>query len=499
MLHPLHSTHLPPRQFTNPFAYEPHPLVREAVSEVRAYLLAHPEWSEELSRGKMFGVLVVEAPSDVADVSVLPSSPNGLYYLAAFSGLLHGTNRLPYFVPPIFDLLPSDGYFQQEQARIDALSLRLDTSQDEEEKSALRTERRQRSEALQDWLFHQFVCANARGERSDVPHIFASYYRSRMLHPEHFERNARTHHIPSGTGECCAPKLLQYAFLHHLRPLCMGEFWVGASTEGTLRREGHFYPACESKCRPLLSFMLLGLDVAPDPRAALSARRLAATRIVYADEALLVLFKPSGVLSVPGRQTDQPSVLDWLTAQGQTYYFPVHRLDQDTSGLLVVARDKTTYTQLQSAFSHHEVEKTYLAVLQGVPCGPERGEIRLPLAPDPDHRPLQRVDLEHGKTAVTTYRLLHTFTLDTTTYTVVEFRPTTGRTHQLRLHAAHPMGLDCPIAGDPLYGHPSPHFPSLCLHAAAITFRHPVSGQLMQLHAEPPFSTSGPNTAKADS
>lgn len=489
MLHPLHSDQLPPGQFTNPFAYEPHPLVREAVSEVRAFLATHPEWHDELAGGKMFGVLVVEPEAEACALAP-QSNARTLYYLAAFSGLLGGTNRISFFVPPVFDLLPADGHFQQEQARIERLSQLIDTSSDENERTALRNERRQRSETLQDWLFGQFVCLNAQGQRSDVLHIFEDYYRAHMAHPEAYAQNSRTHHIPGGTGECCAPKLLQYAYLHRLRPLCMGEFWVGESPDGTVRHEGQFYPACESKCRPLLSFMLRGLDVAADPRAALSARRLADTRVVYSDAALLVLYKPSGVLSVPGRRASEPSVLDWLTAHGESFYFPAHRLDQDTSGLLVVARSKDVYALLQSAFVRHEVEKTYLALLRGEPTCPAEGEIRLPLGPDPDHRPRQRVDLLHGKTAVTRYHLLRTLCVEGERCTLVTFRPSTGRTHQLRVHAAHPEGLGCPIAGDPLYGFGDRRFPSLCLHASSLTFQHPLTGETLSLSVEPPFPTA---------
>lgn len=453
--------------------------MREAVLEVRTFLHSHPEWQDELSQGKMFGVLVVEAPS---------AAPHEYSFIAAFSGLLNGTNCIPYFVPPIYDLLPTDGHFQQEQARIEALSQRITTCQNEIERNALQHERRQRSETLQDWLFAQFLCLNAKGHSSDILHIFTDYYHTRMLHPENYAQHARTHHIPGGTGECCAPKLLQYAYLHHLRPLCMGEFWVGSSTTGEVRHDGQFYPACESKCRPLLSYMLQGLDVETDARATRSAALLQQTSIIYQDDSLLALSKPSGLLSVPGRNAAQPSVLDWLKAQGIPFYFPAHRLDQDTSGLLLVARTRETYTQLQQAFQKHEIQKTYLALLCGHVSKPTEGKIRLPLSADPDNRPRQRVDLLHGKNAVTLYRVLRALTLFGNPYTLVEFRPSTGRTHQLRLHAAHPDGLGCPIAGDPLYGIPDTHFPHLCLHASSLTLRHPLTGETLHLTTPPPFS-----------
>jgi len=500
-LHRLHSTYLPPRQFTNPFAYEPHPLVREAVDEVRRHLETHPEWREELSHGKMFGVLVAQDEKDskaqadedsrVTVTESKRSEENGdghsLYYIAAFSGLLCGTNRIPFFVPPIFDLLPSDGYFQREQREIEEMTKRIAACGGKEEAESLRRERRTRSERLQDWLFGQFECLNAQGERRDILHIFSDYYHAHMLRPEDYERNARTHHIPGGTGECCAPKLLQYAYLHHLRPLCMGEFWVGESTGGTVRHEGQFYPACESKCRPLLSFMLRGLDVEADKTAAASASRLGDIRLVYKDEAFLALSKPSGVLSVPGRRAEEVSVLEWLRQKNEPFYFPAHRLDRDTSGLLLVARNRETYSRLQLAFRNHEARKSYIALLHGNFKRPAEGVVRLPIGPDPDHRPCQRVDWEHGKQAVTNYRVLRQFEQRGQTYTVVSFQPSTGRTHQLRIHAAHPDGLGCPIVGDALYGLPDPLYPSLCLHAGELDFLHPSTGEPVHLSLPAPF------------
>lgn len=514
-LHRLESAHLPPPQFTNPFAYEPHPLVREAVEGVRGFLDVHPEWREELSRGKMFGVLVVQAeeapvpqsagsvPVSAVSARVVEGAASGggaeslrgggggdgysLYYIAAFSGLFCGTNRIPFFVPPVFDLLPDEGHFQREQREIEEMTRRIAVCGSEREAERLRRERRERSARLQDWLFGQFECLNARGERRDVLRIFSDYYRAHALRPEDYERNARTHHIPGGTGECCAPKLLQYAYLHHLRPLCMGEFWVGGASGGLVRHDGQFYPACERKCRPLLSFMLRGLDVEADKAAEVSASRLGDIRIVYGDGAFLALSKPSGVLSVPGRGAGELSVLDWLRRRGEAFYFPAHRLDRDTSGLLLVARDVETYSRLQRAFREHEVRKTYVALLRGACRRPTEGDVRIPLGPDPDHRPCQRVDWEHGRNAVTHYRLIRQFERGGDVYTLVAFRPSTGRTHQLRVHAAHPDGLGCPIVGDPLYGSPDPRYPSLCLHAGELEFRHPTTGEPVRLSLPAPF------------
>ena len=242
-----------PQQFTNPFCYEPHPLCVAAAELLKAELCKHAEWMEDAQKGKMFGVLVVEGG-----------------FLAAFSGFLNRQNNIDYFVPPIFDLLDPTGYFQQEQAEITKITKAIQTIEGENNMdlnpkdfsrrervniSALKRQRHQRSELLQDWLFEQYICKNAWGDEKTITQIFKDFYRETMLHKEHYEENERKHHIPSGSGECCAPKLLQYAYTHDLKPLCMAEFWIGASPKDEVRYEGQFYPACSKKCRPLLHFM----------------------------------------------------------------------------------------------------------------------------------------------------------------------------------------------------------------------------------------------------
>ena len=307
--------------------------------------------------------------------------------------------------------------------------------------------------------------------------IFTDYYRRKTLRQENYSRNASTHHIPSGTGECCAPKLLQYAYLNNLQPLCMAEFWIQSrSTAGInqgpqllsplheVRHDGQFYPACHKKCRPLLEFMLQGVDVAKSQAERQEEVLMDQVGIVYEDEQVIIIDKPSGLLSVPGRG-ELKSVADWLGEKHgiQEFWF-VHRLDQDTSGLLVIAKDETTYKNLQQQFIRHEVSKTYEALLDGN-VKDDEGIIKLRMRPDPDDPPRQIVDPDHGKQAVSRWRVKER----NGGQTLVELYPDTGRTHQLRVHCAHPQGLNAPIHGDRLYGKGITNGSKLCLRAKSIT------------------------------
>lgn len=509
-LHPLRascSAPLPVR-FTNPFCYEPHPLCLWAADEVRHFLALHDEWAHELARGKMFGVLVA-VPADVP----AGAERNALCFLAAFSGLLDGRNDIPFFVPPIYDLLAPGGHFQQEQTVISGLNERIRALEGEgcadsvserctrgqrKAVAALRQERRSRSAALQDWLFNQFVCRNARGEQKCVTQIFKDFYRETMLRAENYERNAQTHHIPSGTGECCAPKLLQYAYAHRLRPLCMAEFWVGASPREEVRHDGQFYPACNKKCRPLLRFMLQGLDVEVSFLERRDAELLSRVAVVYEDADVMAVDKPCGLLSVPSRDT-QVSVVDWLWQRGADAS-PVHRLDQDTSGLLLIAKSKEALRCLHRQFVEHAVRKRYVAVLDGE-VARASGTVALPLRKDPNDAPRQVVDFARGKQSVTRYEVVGPEPVADAAAaprTRVFFYPETGRTHQLRVHAAHAEGIGCPIVGDRLYGlrppasvQPSTYrsllAPRLMLHAASIDFVHPSTGRPVHIECPVPF------------
>ena len=444
MLHSLNTDIQAPERFTYPFCYEPHPLCEMAAKEVQAYIVNHVEIREDADNGKMFGVLVVEYEG-------------GLAYLAAYSGLLAGRNDWDYFVPPVYDAQQPDGHFKTTEREISLIS----------HHSPLIAKKM--SQDLQVWLFHQYQLLNARGEVKDLVDIWQSYY-SRPKLRQKFPLP------PGGTGDCCAPKLLQYAYQQGLKPVCMAEFWWGATTHTELRQHLNYYPACRGKCKPILTWMLQGLDVDPNPE--LQGVAHLELNTVYEDNDIVVVDKPSGMLSVPGRIDDYS--VETVMRQRYPDAMIVHRLDMGTSGLLIVAKSSEAYHPLQEQFIKHQVKKKYVAMLEGRGKKEEvGGTVSLPLRPDPMNRPRQMVDMEHGKRAVTDYEFLSD--------DLVALYPQTGRTHQLRIHCAHPDGLGRPIVGDELYGTKGDR---LMLHATEIWFHHPITGQEMHLASSPPFVDS---------
>lgn len=445
MLHSLNTDIQAPERFTYPFYYEPHPLCEMAAKEVQAYIGSHMEIREDADNGKMFGVLVVEYEG-------------GQAYLAAYSGLLAGRNDWSFFVPPVYDAQQPDGHFKTTEREISLIS----------HHSPLIAKKM--SQDLQVWLFHQYQLLNARGEVKDLVDIWQSYY-SRPKLRQKFPLP------PGGTGDCCAPKLLQYAYQQGLKPVCMAEFWWGATTHTELRQHLNYYPACRGKCKPILTWMLQGLDVDPNPE--LQGVAHLELNTVYEDNDIVVVDKPSGMLSVPGRIDDYS--VETVMRQRYPDAMIVHRLDMGTSGLLIVAKSSEAYHPLQEQFIKHQVKKKYVAKVEDGRCKKEevRGTVSLPLRPDPMNRPRQMVDMEHGKRAVTDYEFLSD--------DLVALYPQTGRTHQLRIHCAHPDGLGRPIVGDELYGTKGDR---LMLHASEIWFRHPITGQEMHLASSPPFVDS---------
>ena len=445
-----------PEKFTYPFCYVPHPLIREAAAALIERIDASDYLRGLFGEGKMMGALLVEDAA--GDTRVL----------YGFSGVAGGTALVEGFVPPIFDLTEPGGYYRAAEARITAINerlalLRTSLSSDStheagsaESVEALERERHALSEELQDWIFSRYRVSNARGESLSIKEVFAR----RGLVP------------PGGTGDCAAPKLLQYAYSHGLKPLAMGEFWYGASPRREVRTQGRFYPSCTGKCGPLLEFMLQGLDVEPNPLAQLSTRD---PRIVFQDQYIIVAEKPSGVLAAPGRYVSHSmvSALEKLTG---AEVFSCHRLDMDTSGLMVFAKTAAVQAALHRQFAAGEVHKRYQARLQpGRELPAEQGEISIPLSLDYYDRPRQMADWESGKPALTRYRVLRHRRDGSTD---IEFEPLTGRTHQLRVHAAHALGLGRPIAGDRLYGgDPATPDAPLALHASRLEFRHPVTGE----------------------
>jgi len=440
---------------TSPFTIPPHPLAQQAALELiermHAYMAIHPE-SELHRQGKMFGVLVY---------SDNRSPITSHLYLSAFSAMLDGSYYHEGFVPPVFvtnegmnELMNEGGPVGHSKAE---------------------------SRRLQRLLFANYRLLNGLGESKNLLEIFAD--EKPILPPDEFFGKSKiiNHKYeiinpPSGAGECCAPKLLQYAFSHGLTPVAMAEFWIGAPSKTEVRQEGVFYPPCSGKCVPILRHMLQGLEIEPTPDEQRSQALCEQIEVLYEDEWLMVVNKPSGLLSVPGK-SDEPSVESYLGVRA------VHRLDQDTSGLLVLAKTPEVYKTLQAYFQRRDILKRYEALLRpnhqsSIVYHQSEGEISLPLLPNPYDRPRQMVDREHGKAAITRYKVRERREDGTV---LVDFYPLTGRTHQLRVHAAHPDGMNAPIVGDRLYGQSGER---LMLHAAEIRFEHPINHQEMHFFAD---------------
>ena len=344
----------------------------------------------------------------------------------------------------------------------------------------LKTERKERSATLQRKLFEQFRMLNAQGEVKDLYTIFEQMVQKVP---------------PAGAGECALPKLLQYAYLHQLKPLAMAEFWWGDSPKNEIRHHGYYYPSCKGKCEPILQHMLQGLEVDENPLLN-PVHKEEELKIVFEDEWLLVVNKPAGMLSVPGKAEDRDSVYHRLKKKYPEATGPmiVHRLDMATSGLLLVAKTKEVHQDLQAQFANRSIKKRYVAVLDGIVLSERTGRIELPLCLNPLDRPRQIVSKEYGKEAITEYRIISESEKiidesersinESRKYTRIIFYPLTGRTHQLRVHAAHPEGLGCPILGDEIYGKKADR---LYLHAEYIEFRHPIYGNILCIQKETDF------------
>lgn len=503
------------------------------------HIESEPDLHNAFSEGKMAGVLIVR------------DTEGRTGYLAGFSGNVGGRSRIPGFVPPIFDLMESDGEFKKGEKELDAMTAEiheleqsgnlhaLDRQLADAERNmqkqisemkamisiakrerdeircetqdpsrlhdlikesqyqkaelrrikergkaviseiehkikvykdritALKQTRALKSDQLQKWIFGQYVVSDAHGHRKSIGEIFADA----GLVP------------PGGTGECAAPKLLEYAYDNGLVPLAMGEFWYGRSPETAIRTHGHFYPSCTSKCGPLLAFMMKGLAV----EDSFEESSVASPKVIFEDKDIIVVEKPSGMPSVPG--LDGKKSLQEILSEKHAGCISVHRLDMDTSGIMLYAKTPVSAANLQRQFEEHTVKKIYKAKLSsghGNSLNPnikrlqtgDKGMIELPLAPDYDERPRQKVDRNQGKHALTEYEVISVNedrTID------ILFKPKTGRTHQLRVHSAHISGLGHPILGDMLYGGCtgifSVHPQRLHLHAYGISFIHPATGE----------------------
>jgi len=328
----------------------------------------------------------------------------------------------------------------------------------------LKQERKKRSAELQQQIFNQYQFLNIRGEQTNVGDIFA---KTPQMVP------------PSGAGECAAPKLLQYAFLHNMQPIAIAEFWWGQSPKSEIRKHGNFYPACRGKCKPILGFMLKGMDVDPNPIVK-SASLDKEIEIIYEDSEIAIINKPAEFLAVPGKVTDNSvELLMQKKYPDCTGPFIVHRIDMSTSGIMIITKTKEANKNIQAQFIDRSIKKRYVAVLDGV-LPSDKGTIDLPLRADIDDRPRQLVCFDHGKPAKTIYKVISR----TEKQTKVYFYPVTGRTHQLRVHSAHPMGLNTPIIGDDIYGTKTNR---LHLHAQQIEFTHPTTGKKMIFKVDEEF------------
>lgn len=528
-----------PERFTYPFCYTPHPLCILAAKEVQSYLTRQTAWKDELRQGKMFGVLIVQtehgetgylaafsgilAGKNLHPFFVPPVynllQPQGFFKIEeenissinrnirqlendkAYAALSAEFARTIQSAENILatakaqlkeaktareqrrkekelnaqeeaELIRESQFQKAEYKRLERswkariTTLQTQTEDWERRISALKSERKTRSAALQQKLFEQFGMLNYRGEVKNLCEIFGQ-----TVHKT----------PPAGAGECAAPKLLQQAYLHGWKPIAMAEFWWGDSPKTEIRHHGHYYPACKGKCEPILQHMLQGLQVEENPmlkRMQVPSKNL---EIVYEDPWLSVINKPAGILSVPGKE-DAVSVYSLMREQYPEADGPltVHRLDMATSGLMLIAKTKRVHQNLQAQFKNRLVRKRYVALLEGI-VPKDKGTVDLPLCLNPLDRPRQMVHTEHGKPAITDYQVLERLDGKRTR---IAFYPRTGRTHQLRIHAAHPLGLHCPIIGDELYGEKADR---LYLHAEYLEFTHPITGETVRITKEAEF------------
>ena len=328
----------------------------------------------------------------------------------------------------------------------------------------LKNLRKTKSNALQNWLFTNYTFLNDESEEKSLLDIFKT-----ALHSQ----------PPAGAGECCAPKLFQYAYKNNLKPIALAEFWWGQSPKSEVRKHKQFYPSCWGKCEPILSHMLKGLQVDENPFLQNPAKDKE-LEIVYDDAYLVVINKPAEFLSVPGINITD-SVYERIKNRYPQATGPliVHRLDMSTSGLMVLAKNKDTHENLQKQFIKRKVKKSYIALLDGV-IELDSGKIELPLRVDLDDRPRQVVCYDYGKMGITEFKVLS----KTENSTRIQYFPITGRTHQLRVHSAHNLGLNAPIKGDDLYGTKANR---LHLHAHTLEFFHPITKEWVSFQVDPAF------------
>ncbi|WKV13557.1 pseudouridine synthase [Marivirga harenae] len=528
-----------PKRFTFPFSYEPHPLTELAANELQE-VLKSAKIRNEIS-GKMYGVLVVKNQKGelgylcsfsgqdyqgTPPINFVPPIYNRLeiegFYKKGEQELDSINNKIklleedPNFIhlmdqlklqskrsnvelkleqekkqklkairkekreegmielsPNAFDKLDEKLRKESRNEDYDYKKLlkkwkkKIATIQSkvatyESQIQQLKKERKKKSTQLQKQIFDQYQFLNVKGNRKGLEEVFEEFG-----------------YPPSGAGDCALPKLLQYAFENHYKPLAMGEFWWGNAPKSELRKEGRFYPACSGKCKPVLGHMLTGLQLEQDPLLLYTAEDKV-VETLYEDKQIVVIVKPAGLLSIPSKEI-KDSVLIRMQKKYPKASGPLlaHRLDKMTSGIMLISKDLESHKYLQKQFMDKTIQKRYSAVLEGA-LSKQEGEISLPLAVDEDNRPMQKVDFEAGRKALTQWKLIK----QTENRCEVVFFPITGRTHQLRVHAAHPQGLDAPIVGDTLYGKKDER---LMLHAGYIQFKHPKTEELLEFENKADF------------
>lgn len=537
----LHTDMPLPERMNNPFNYTPHPLCLLAAEILQAELQQRMDWQAEINKGKMFGVLIVRRNEQIGFLAAYSGQiggrsdwedfvpavfdylqPDGFFkqHEAEITAINHSIAQLE-DDPRMMEaqkqitllqetrqqtiaayqnkikvakgkrderrkqgnispeeehaMIRESQFMKAELHRLKkALAEKTSLEQEYDDYQAnllrLRQLRKQLSDNLQQWLFSHFEMLNPQGERKNLLDIF---------------KDTTTQIPPAGSGECCEPKLLQYAYLHGYQPLQIAMFWWGDSPKEEIRHHLHFYPACHGKCKPILAWML------PDAESNIVSPSSTQIETLYEDDQIAVICKPAGLLAVPGK-TDAPSVYSLMRKHYPNTTSPliVHRLDMATSGLMIIAKTEFAYHHLQQQFANHTIKKRYVAI---VCCAlnqelSPKGTISLPLLPDYLDRPRQIIDHEHGKDAVTHYETINILHPDadfptsrrSNSYVGMQKKharlnlyPETGRTHQLRVHCAHQEGLNCPILGDTLYGNEQAD--RLYLHAEEITFTHPLT------------------------
>ena len=530
-----------PKLFNCPFYYEVNDVCKYASENLVKYIESRTEWQEEIHNGKMFGVLIVQNKEDnklyfmTAFSGLLDGKNLHDYFVPPIYDLL---NPEDYFLKEEsesvkltekINILKSDTNYKELKNNINSLiskrdseiaikraenekakekrndirkqcnispeeeqnlikesqyqkaelkrlktkwneiinDVKLKIEEEEDKIQAIEQERHSRSCALQNWIFKRYLLTNGNGEQKNLLDIFHDFNGSIP---------------PAGSGECCAPKLLNSAFKMNLKPICMAEFWYGKSPIGEIRHHKQYYPSCNSKCGPILNFMLKGLEV--EENKLKNNISIYKSKIIYEDEWIRIIDKPAGMLSVPGKEENIPSVYSEYIDENPNCDSPVivHRLDMETSGLLILAKTKFAHELLQKQFIENQVNKRYLAILDGwveMDCG----KIELPLIADFEDRPRQKVDYIHGKHSLTLYKVLKRIGSEENgnAKTIVHFYPKTGRTHQLRIHAAHHDGLRCPIVGDRLYGKENDR---MYLHAEYIDFMHPFYNKRIKIESK---------------